>query len=138
MRHFDTSSFRGLWLGWEQAFLTRNRFRATDCSRLLRSLLKSFTKPCSSLAVILPAQVPYSAPPHPHCFKPIRTAGAKRGCNTQTLYGLNPLLLKDLISLSVSNLNFYFSVVYCRTKRVADRCSRLNQLSRGWLLEEIE
>ena len=38
MRHFDTSSFRGLWLGWEQAFLTRNRFRATDCSRPLRSL----------------------------------------------------------------------------------------------------
>ena len=98
MRQFDTSSFRGLWLGWEQAFLTRNRFRATDCSRPLRSLLKSFTKPCSSLAVILPAQVPYSAPPHPHCFKPIRTAGAKRGCNTQTLYGLILYYLKILLA----------------------------------------
>lgn len=126
MRHFDTSSFRGLWLGWEQAFLTRNRFRATDCIRPLRSLLKSFTKPCSSLAVILPAQVPYSTPVHPHCFKPIRTAGAKRGCNTQTLFGLNPLLLKDLISLSVSYLNFHIVAIYSRTDLITYRRCRMN------------
>lgn len=138
MRHFDTSSFRGLWLGWEQAFLTRNRFRATDCSRPLRSLLKSFTKPCSSLAVILPAQVPYSAPPHPPLLQADKNGRSKTWLQYPNTLWIDPLLLKDLISLSVSNLNFYFSVVYCRTKRVGDRCSRLNQLSRCWLLEEIE